>query len=354
MNTQISFDDFYTDYLIVSNSSVTATELSRIHGTFTHDKVTQSLSKYIYDSKYLWNKVKTYITEVRQAKDIVTLSFDDSIQEKKSAKESELNTWHFDHCTNKSIKGVNFITGFVEANDMRLPCCAEFVKKDLLVKDTKTGKTKRKASVSKNELFRRMLGQCRYNFCFDYVLIDSWYSSVENMNFCKGLKINFIMSIKSNRKVCLSKEDKLNKKYTSIKELQPEQQPVEIWLEKLDFPLLLTKQVFKNGNGTVGELYLVCSDLNLSFSEISTIYKRRWDVEEYHKSIKSNTGFGKSQAKKIRTQTNHYMLSILAFVKLEWLKQRLKKNHFAIKSDLRLLASKVAIKLLWEYERKSA
>ena len=61
MNTQISFDDFYTDYLIVSNSSVTATELSRIHGTFTHDKVTQSLSKYIYDSKYLWNKVKTYI-----------------------------------------------------------------------------------------------------------------------------------------------------------------------------------------------------------------------------------------------------------------------------------------------------
>ena len=127
------------------------------------------------------------------------------------------------------------------------------------------------------------------------------------------------MALKSNRKVALSKENKEDKKYISIETLQPGQQTVEIWLEELDYPLLLTKQVFKNGNGTVGELYLVCSDLNLSFSEISTIYKRRWGLEEYHKSIKSNTGFGKSQAKKIRTQTNHYMLSILAFVKLEWL-----------------------------------
>jgi hypothetical protein len=42
----------------------------------------------------------------------------------------------------------------------------------------------------------------------------------------------------------------------SCQELKQGQQTVEVWLEKLDFPLLLTKQVFKNENDTVDELYL--------------------------------------------------------------------------------------------------
>ena len=117
---------------------------------------------------------------------------------------------------------------------------------------------------------------------------------------------------------------------------------MEIWFKELDFPLLLTKQVFKNENGTVGELYLACSDLNLSFDQITTIYKKRWGVEEYHKSIKSNTGFAKSPTKTIKTQTNHFVLSIVAYLKLEFLKQRTKKNHFAMKTQIYLAAQKVA------------
>ena len=139
------------------------------------------------------------------------------------------------------------------------------------------------------------------------------------------------------------KKDKENKKYISIETLQPGQQTVEIWLKELDFPLLLTKQVFKNENDTVGELYLACSDLNLLYQQITTIYKKRWGVEEYHKSIKSNTGFAKSPTKTIKTQTNHYVLSIVAYVKLEWLKQRTQKNHFAMKAQIYLAAQKAAL-----------
>lgn len=188
-----------------------------------------------------------------------------------------------------------------------------------------------------------MLKECNGKFYFDYVLADSWYSSAENMICCKEeLKRNFIMALKSNRKVALSKENKDNKEYISIETLQPGQQTVEIWLKKLDFPLLLTKQVFKNENDTVGELYLACSDLNLSYDQITTIYKKQCGVEEYHKSIKRNTGFSKSPTKKIKTQTNHYVLSIVAYVKLEWLKQRTNKNHFALKAQIYLAAQKAA------------
>jgi hypothetical protein len=308
-----------------------------------HDKVTRELSNGNYDSKFLWQRVKPYVQELTQSKDIITLSLDDSIEEKRYTDDSELNCWHYDHTFGKSVKGVNFLTALVEVGGMRLPCSVEFIRKDLWVVDAKTGKEKRKASVTKNELFRKMLKECNGKLYFDYVLADSWYSSVENMICCKEeLKRDFIMALKSNRKVALSKEDKENKEYISIETLQPGQQTVEIWLEELDFPLLLTKQVFKNENGTVGELYLACSDLNLSYDQITTIYKKRWGVEEYHKSIKSNTGFAKSPTKTIKTQTNHYVLSIIAYVKLEWLKQRTQKNHFAMKAQIYLAAQKAA------------
>lgn len=308
-----------------------------------HDKITQHLSKDLFDSKFLWSYSKPYIQELTQSKEMVVLSFDDSIEEKQYTDSSELVCWHYDHVFKRSVKGVNFLTALVETGGMRLPCAVEFVKKDLWVTDEKTGKQKRKASKTKNELFREMIRSCADKCRFDYVLADSWFSSVENMQAVKGeLNLNFIFGLKSNRKVALSKANKQDKKYINIESLQPGQQTVEVWLEELDFPLLLTKQVFKDEDDTVGELYLACSDLSLSYVSITTIYKKRWGVEEYHKSIKSNTGFAKSPTKNIKTQTNHFILSIVAYVKLEWLKQRTGANHFAMKNKIYLAAQQAA------------
>lgn len=337
-----NFADLYSDYLISSSSYATSTGMANLL-SIKHDKITRELSNGDYDSKFLWKQSKVYVKELTQSKELITLSFDDSIEEKRYTDESELHCWHFDHTFGKSVRGVNFLTALIEVGTMRLPCAVEFVKKDLWKKDPKTGKEKRKSSVSKNELFRKMLRECNGKFRFDYVLADSWYSSNENMNCCKKeLNNDFIMALKSNRKVALSLENKQNKEYISIETLQLGQQTVEVWFEELDFPLLLTKQVFKNENDTVGELYLACSDLNLSYERITAIYKKRWGVEEYHKSIKSNTGFAKSPTKTIKTQTNHYILSIVAYIKLEFLKIRTNKNHFAMKAQIYLAANKAA------------
>jgi hypothetical protein len=349
-----NFADLYSDYLIISTSYTTSTGMASIL-SIKHDKITRALSQGNYDSKFLWQQSKVYIQEMTQSKDIITLSFDDSIEEKRYTDESELNCWHFDHTFGRSVKGVNFLTALVEVGGMRMPCGVEFVKKDLWETDPKTGKKKRKSSTTKNELFRKMLRECHQKFRFDYVLADSWYGSSENMNCCKKeLDTDFIMALKSNRKVALSKEDKENKTYISIETLQLGQQTVEVWFDELDFPLLLTKQVFKNENGTVGELYLACSNLNLSYEKITTIYKKRWGVEEYHKSIKSNTGFAKSPTKTIKTQTNHYILSMVAYIKLEFLKQRTRKNHFSMKAQIYLAAQKAANEELKKLSTPSA
>lgn len=337
-----NFVDLYTDYLISSVSYTTATGLSSLL-SIKHDKVTRALSKGVYDSKFLWKYVKPYINEVTRHNDTVILSFDDSVEEKPYSDESELICWHFDHTLNRSVKGVNFLSAFVETGGMRLPSAVEFVKKDKWKMDIKKGKQKRVASKTKNELFREMIRECSNRFRFDYVITDSWYSAAANMEEIKQvLHSNFIMALKSNRKAALSKAAKTAKDYLSISSLQPGQQTMEIWLEELDFPLLLTKQVFKNEDDTVGELYLACSDLSLTYEQITTHYKKRWGVEEYHKSVKSNTGFAKSPTKTIHTQTNHFILSIVAYVKLEWLKQRTGNNHFAMKAKIFLAAQQAA------------
>jgi hypothetical protein len=337
-----NFADLYCDYLICSSSYTTATGMASLLD-IKHDKITRALSQGDYDSKYLWKQSKVYVRELTQSKELITLSFDDSTEEKRYTDESDLVCWHYDHTLGRSVKGINFLSALLEVSDMRIAVGVEFIKKELFVDDPKTGKQKRKSSVTKNELFRKMLRECYSKMHFDYALADSWYSSIENMICCKvECKSDFIMALKSNRLVALSSEDKANEKYISIETLQPGQQTVEIWLKELDFPLLLTKQVFKNENDTVGELYLACSDLNLSYDKITTIYKKRWGVEEYHKSIKSNTGFAKSPTKTIKTQTNHFVLSIVAYMKLEILKQRTKKNHFAMKTQIYLAAQKAA------------
>ena len=339
-----NFVDLYTDYLISSFGQTTATGLSQLLcGSISHDKITRGLSQHEYDSKYLWNYVKPMVQELTTSQETIVLSFDDSIEEKQYSDQSELICWHYDHVFGRNVRGVNFLTALVEVGNVRLPCAVEFVKKDIWETDEKTGKKKRKSSKTKNEYYREMITQCHQNFRFDYVANDCWFSSVENMKLVKEvLKVNFVMALKSNRKVALSLADKQAKKYVSIESLQPGQQTVEIWLEELDFPLLLIKQVFKNEDDTVGELYLACSDLNLAYEQITTIYKKRWGVEEYHKSVKSNASFAKSPTHTMRTQCNHFMLSILAYVKLEWLNQRNGMNHFAMKAKIYQAALKAA------------
>ena len=59
---------------------------------------------------------------------------------------------------------------------------------------------------------------------------------------------DFIMPIKTNRKVALSLDDKKQGRYVRIDELELEADTVTtIYVEGVDFPLLLVKQVFTNG-----------------------------------------------------------------------------------------------------------
>ena len=77
---------------------------------------------------------------------------------------------------------------------------------------------------------------------------------------------------------------------------------------------------------------------NISYSSI----EKRWKVEEFHKSLKSNAALAKLPTRTVITQWNHVFMSIYAVFKLECLKITHKANHFALRAKLSIKATQQA------------
>ena len=91
-----------------------------------------------------------------------------------------------------------------------------------------------------------------------------------------------------------------------------------IWREEMDFALRVLRRVFTNENGSEGVLYLCTSDLTLSASSVSMLYAKRGKIEEYPKRLKSNASFSQSPAGRVRSPSNHFFASVIAYVKQAW------------------------------------
>lgn len=352
--------DLYTDYLLSSFSQATATGLSKaVDGSISHDKITRLLSEQSFSSKELWHEVKPLIRKFEHQGGC--LVFDDSLLEKPDTDENEIVGWFYDHSENRNKKGINLLTAFFhsiyEENNLplRIPVAFECVKKDLIHTDALTGKIKRTSSVTKNELMQQMIKQCiRNQLNFQWVLADSWYASSENMRFIHRQKKFFLMDMKSNRKVALSQKDRSAGNWILLHQLEVKSEfPVKVFLKDLEIPVLLYKQVFKNKDGSTGEMYLVTNNLTAVSDDFQILYKKRWSIEEYHKSIKQNAAAEKSPTRTERTQQNHLFASILAYVKLETYKFASKLNHFALKSKVYIAAIKAAFKELYQIKNIS-
>jgi hypothetical protein len=340
--------DLYSDYLISSFSQTTATNLSNLlDGVISHDKVTRFLSEADYSSAELWHLVKPTVRAIESEEGL--LIFDDTIEEKPYTDENEIITWHFDHCQGHSVKGANILNCLYHVQHLSIPVAFEIIRKPILYSDITTRKVKRKSEVTKNELLRDMLKTCERNqILYKYVLTDNWFASAENMSFIKfDLNKEFIMATKANRTVALSLEDKQQGHFVRVDSVTFEPNiPRLVYIKGLYCPVLLLNQVFKNKDGSEGILYLVCSDTNLSYDQITTIYKKRWKVEVFHKSIKSNASLSKSPTKTVRTQSNHFFASIYTFFKLETLNMKHQLNHFALKNKLYIKALQASFKEL--------
>ena len=342
--------DMYTDYLMTCPKYATSTGLSdMLDNEISHDKVTKFLASDDFNSKQLWLLVKSTIRKIESEEGVII--FDDTISEKPYTDENRIICWHFDHSKGRNVKGINILNGLYHNDEATIPVAYNIIEKPIEYTGAKTGKLKRKSEKTKNELFREMIETSMNNTIkFKYILADIWFSSTKNMEFIKeGNHKDFIFGIKVNRLIALSEKDKKEGKFLHLRDIAIEENTaIKAYLKGVKFPVLITKQIFTKKDESIGVLYLMCSNLDLEASEVNNIYQKRWKVEEYHKSIKSNAVLEKSPTKIVRTQSNHIFASLYAFFKFELLRTKTNLNHFALKAKIYLKAAKAAFEELQE------
>lgn len=285
----------YTSFLIGNQNRYSGVELSK---TFSdkevgHDSVTRWLANSSYAPSDLWKHVKPLISVHTGY-----LVGDDSLLCKKYSRENELAKKQYSGNAHGLINGICLVNLLWTAGKEYIPVDYRIYQKE---HDDKT----------KNDHFQDMLRKAKKRgFKPYYILIDSWYGGVENLKLItKELHWNFISSLKSNRKVSVTKGI-----YVSVSDLPLANKQVrKVWLKEYGYALVC-KMVGKDG----GITYLATNDLALShYDSYIKHFDHRWKIEEFHRGIKQTTGIEKCCAVRASSQKAHIFASFVAFVKLE-------------------------------------
>ena len=305
----------YTSFLIANQNRYSGVELSKTAGSLAHDSVTRWLSESHYTPSDLWNEVKSFVSLHKGY-----LVGDDSLLSKKFSRENELAKKQYSGNAQGLVNGISLVNVLWTDGAEYIPVDYRIYRKE---NDDKT----------KNDHFQDMLKKAKKRgFKPYYVLMDSWYGSVENLKLItKELKWNFICNLKSNRKVCVTKG-----LYLSVGDLPlADKQVRKVWLKDYGY-VLVCKLADKDG----GITYLATNDLSLAdYDAYAAHFDHRWKIEEFHRGLKQTTGIEKCYATRAAVQQTHIFASFVAFVKLEtarirervsWYEQKALINRCAI------------------------
>src|SRR5512134_178350 len=200
--------ELYTDYLISSFGAATATGVSEmVDGAVSHDRVTRFLSEREYTSRDLWLQIKQTVREIERPDAV--LIFDDTIQEKPWTDENELICWHFDHCQNRTVKGLNLLNALYHSDGISIPVDFRLVHKPLQFCEVATRQIKRASEVTKNQLLQEMLLPCiHHQLKFRDVLMDSWVAAKATFDLILAHGQHCVAVLKAPRRGALSEADK--------------------------------------------------------------------------------------------------------------------------------------------------
>ena len=349
--------DIYVNFILSSFGKVEMTKLSKIIDyAYSHDVFTKLLLNYqnkFNIEKELWKHAKELIKE-HENEDNGCIIIDDTILEKPYSKENNIISSHWDHSKGRYIRGIgmlNFL--YTDDSGISIPVGYDLISKTEIEFDKKKKKNIRKSKITKNEQMRNKLLMLTITnkMKYKYILMDSWFSSAENITFIENMLNKFFVTpLKKNRLVALTIEDKIKGNYIKISSMNIEASSSRlVYLKDCNIPVRITKQVFTNGNDDeLSYLYLITNDHNLTSQEVLEIYHKRWKIEEYHKSLKQNLKIEHSPTKVENSQRSHILFSVCGFIKLEKISINSKVNHFAIRDKIYIEATRIAYQKIEE------
>lgn len=131
--------ELYSGYLS-SSGKTTATGVSEFLGNVcSHDQFTRLPSNNELTSRDFCFYVKPIVRQVEYSGGV--LIFADTIQEKQFSKENALNTWHFDHTKNRTVKGITLLNAHYHGAAASIPVAGKLSEKNTLYTDSSEPKS---------------------------------------------------------------------------------------------------------------------------------------------------------------------------------------------------------------------
>lgn len=296
-----SFDlETYTTFLIGNGNRYSGVEVSKAlahtSGRPAHDLISRWLNEQTFGPDDLWKHVEPQVNKKS------SLVLDDTVLDKRWSPNNELVDFHWSGNEHKVTRGISLVNLLVTNENDCIPV------------DYRIYEGKKKGTNKNDHAIAMLTVAKKRGFEPDYVMADSWYSSLQNMKAVVKLGWKFIFGLKENRLV-----NEIQGQYVPVGSLNWTQKQVrKVWLKGFGF-VLVAQIVFKNGDIR----YLCTNDLSLTEYETLSVHsKKRWTIEEFHRGIKQTTGIEKCYSIKKQSQLTHIFACFVAFVRLEF--QRLK------------------------------
>ncbi|MDF0594358.1 transposase [Methanotrichaceae archaeon M04Ac] len=190
---------------------------------------------------------------------------------------------------------------------------------------------------TKNDHLQDMLEKAKeLGFRPDFVLFDSWYSSLDNLKKIRGHGWHWLTRLKKNR---LVNPDKTKNVQISTIDIPSDGRNVH--LKGYGF-VKVFRIVSKDGD----EEHWATDLIDMEEPDRKELAKRSWKIEEYHRGIKRFCGVERCQARNGKSQRTHILFSIRAFLRLEVERIRTARSWFESKQSVIRNAIKEYIKYL--------
>lgn len=283
----------YIQWLLAAQTNYTCTEFEQVAPTkMAHDAPTRMLKREKLTPRILWKNAKPHVDKTSGY-----LITDDSVIDKPHTKDLDLARWQYSGTHHDVVKGIGLASLLWTSTDGTEHLPVDY----RLYNPTADGK-------SKNQHLQDMLYvAANRGFEPEYVLMDSWYTSLDNLKTCRKLGWHWMGQLRKNRIVSPQPHQQ-----TNLEKIDISPEGTKVYLKGYGFI-----KVFKTASEHGRVDYYGTSNLDLTASDVERVYGKRWQIEEYHRGLKQQCGIAKCQARTDRSQRNHIWCAIHSFLLLE-------------------------------------
>lgn len=289
----------------------TCTEAARCHpegsDSPSHDAFTRLLQRWPPDTEALWIESSHL---VRPGEGILIV--DDTTLDKPYAKKMDLVYRQYSGKHHSVVNGINITTLVWTDGNSVIPV-------DFRIYDNyNDGKTK-------NDHLQDMLEKAKERgFRPDFVLFDSWYSSLDNLKKIRGHGWHWLTRLKKNR---LVNPDKTNNVQISTIDIPSDGRNVH--LKGYGF-VKVFRIVSKDGD----EEHWATDLIDMEEPDRKELARKSWKIEEYHRGLKQFCDVERCQARNGQSQRTHILFSIRAFLRFEVDRIRTSRSWFESKQSV--------------------